>query len=99
MEWSEDMVAVFLGDNHALAAATLLVHLHATAPTFITVDVSNIAVWGVLEQLLDSQEIISLFQSPETRYSVFYQELLALTSLYYIFAIFGRLRFCGIFRP
>ena len=55
VEWSQDMLTAFSAAKQTLAAATLLVHPHATAPTSITVDASNIAVGGVLEQLLKGQ--------------------------------------------
>ena len=50
VEWPQDMLTAFAAARHALAAATLLVHPHASAPTSITVDASNIAVG--LEKLL-----------------------------------------------
>ena len=53
VEWTEDMLAAFLWAKHALTAATLLVQPHATAPTSITVDDSNIAVGGVVWLLFD----------------------------------------------
>ena len=53
VEWSQNMLTAFSATKQALAAATLLVHPYATAPTSITVDASNIVVGGVLEQLLD----------------------------------------------
>ena len=95
VEWSENMVSAFQGAKHALAAATLLVQSHATTPPSITVDASNIAVGGVLMQLLDGKRIPLAFFSRqlcphETRYSTFDQELLALTSPFDIFAIFWK---------
>ena len=55
VEWSQDMLTAFLAAKQALAAATLLVYPHASAPTSITVDASNIAVGSDLEQLLEGQ--------------------------------------------
>ena len=78
------MLTAFSATKQALAAATLLVHPHASAPTSITVDASNIAVGGVLEQLLEGQwrrplAFFSWQLCPlETWYSVFDRELLAL---------------------
>ena len=91
LEWSENMAAIFLRAKHALAAATLLVHLHATAPASTTVDASNIVIGVcVLWQLLDGQWRPLAFFSwqicpPHTRYSTFDRELLVLyrTILYF----------------
>ena len=55
VEWFKDMFTAFSAAKQALAAATLLVRPHATAPTSITLDASNIAVGGVLGQLLQDQ--------------------------------------------
>ena len=82
VEWSQDMLTAFLAAKHALAAATLLVHPHASAPTSITVVASNIAVCRVLEQLLEDRWQPSAFFNRqlhplETRYRAFDWELLA----------------------
>ena len=53
--WSEDMVNAFSLVKHSLATAILLLHPQAVAPTSITMDASNIAVGGVLEQFINDQ--------------------------------------------
>ena len=53
VEWSQDMLTAFSAAKQALAAATLLVHPHVSAPTLFTVDASNISVGTFLEQLLE----------------------------------------------
>ena len=53
VEWSQDIFTAFSAAKQVLAAATLLVHPHATSPASITVDASNKKVGGVLELLLE----------------------------------------------
>ena len=53
--WSEDMVNAFSLVKHSLATATLLILPQAVSPMSITVDASNIAIGGVLEQFINDQ--------------------------------------------
>ena len=83
MTWSEDMVNVFSLVKHSLATAALLVYPQAVAPTSITVDASDIAVGRILEQFINDQwRPLAFFNRqlhpPETQYSTFDHELLAL---------------------
>ena len=69
--------------KEALAQATMLVHPHPEAPISLTVDASDIAVGGVLEQLIDDNWLPLAFFSrqlrpPERKYSTFDRELLGL---------------------
>lgn len=66
----------------ALAETVLLVFPDPTAPLCLTVDASNAAVGGVLQQSVNSSwQPISFFSKrlkfAETRYSTFNRELLA----------------------
>ena len=66
----------------ALANATLLVHPQSASPICLMVDASDVAVGGVLQQLVDNKwEPIAFFskrlQPAEVKYSTFGRELLA----------------------
>ena len=81
--WSEECEAAFIKSKEALEGMTLLAHPDATAPTRISTDASNIAVGAVIEQYQDNTwRPLSFFsrklQDPETRYSTFDRELLAI---------------------
>ena len=81
--WDEAAVSAFENAKEALAQATMLVHPRANAPTALTVDASETAVGGVLEQLIDGVWRPLAFFSrhlrpPERKYSAFDRELLAL---------------------
>ena len=83
VEWTEDRTDAFTKVKEALAQATMLVHPVSDAPTALTVDASNLAVGGVLEQLIDGVwKPLAFFsrklRPPETKYSAFDRELLAL---------------------
>ena len=56
-ELSWDSAASFAFENakEALAKATMLVHLKRDAPSALTVDASETAVGGALEQLIDDE--------------------------------------------
>ena len=75
-------VEAFNASKATLAEATLLCHPVQNAPLSLTTDASNVAVGGVLQQLVDSTwQPIGFFskrlQPTETRYSTFSRELLA----------------------
>ena len=66
----------------ALASATLLVHPRQDAPTAVTVDASDLAIGGILEQFTDGLwRPLAFFsrklQPAQTSYSAFDRELLA----------------------
>ena len=77
------MDEAFKRTKEALASAALLVHLIANVPTAITVDASDIAIDGVLQQLVNGVwQPLAFFsrqlRSAECRWSAFDCELLAL---------------------
>lgn len=83
VEWTEERSAAFVKAKDALARATMLVHPETNAPIALTVDASDFAVGGVLEQLVAGEwKPLAFFsrklRSPESRYSAFDRELLAL---------------------
>ena len=66
-----------------LAQATLLVHTKSSSPICLMVGASDVAIGGVLQQLVEGEwQPISFFskrlQPAETRYSTFGRELLAI---------------------
>ena len=80
--WSDESTAAFNDIKQALANASLLTHPKLNAPTSIMSDASDKAVGAVLQQLIGSEwRPISYFsrklRPPETRYSTFDRELLA----------------------
>ena len=81
--WTPACQAAFIKSKQALQTLTLLAYPDPSAPTSITVDASNVSVGAVLEQQLHGQWTpISFFsrklRDPETRYSAFDRELLAI---------------------
>lgn len=83
LTWSAAMDHAFENTKEALANATLLVHPQANAPTAITVDASDCAVGGVLQQLVDDVwQPLAFFsrqlRRSECKWSTFDRELLAL---------------------
>jgi len=83
IEWTDERNIAFIQAKEALAGATLLVHPKLDAPTALTVDASDHAVGGVLEQLFDgSWHPLAFFsrrlRPPERKYSTFDRELLGL---------------------
>ncbi|XP_059814618.1 uncharacterized protein LOC132386387 [Hypanus sabinus] len=81
--WDEESAAAFVQTKEALANAAMLVHPRMDAPTALTVDASNRAVGGVLEQLIAGRwQPLAFFSKhlrpPELKYSAFDRELLAL---------------------
>ena len=80
--WTEETQAAFQAAKEALANVTLLSHPHPAAPLAIMSDASDVAVGAVLQQWVDGQwHPIAYFSRkltpPETRYSTFDRELLA----------------------
>ena len=80
--WTEEAQTAFRAAKEALASATLLSHLHPTAPLAIISDASDVAIGAVLQQRVDGQwQPIAYFSKkltpPQTRYSTFDQQLLA----------------------
>jgi transposase InsO family protein len=83
ISWTDQQECSFKAIKSALAARTLLTFPDASAPTSITADASDVATGAVLEQYLHgSWRPIAFFsrklRPPETRYSAFDRELLAL---------------------
>lgn len=83
LEWTDNMSKAFVDTKSALAKATMLSHPCHNAPTALTVDASDVALGGVLEQLQNrTWHPIAFFsrqlRSPERKYSTFDRELLAM---------------------
>ena len=81
--WTPVCQAAFIKSKQALQTPTLLAYPDPSAPTSITIHASNVSVGAVLEQQLHGQWTpISFFSSklrdPETMYSAFVRELLAI---------------------
>ena len=82
LDWDGKSTAAFVASKEPLATATLLVHPKPHAPTCIMADASDCAVGAVLQQPIgDGWHPIAYFsrklRPPETRYSTFDRELLA----------------------
>lgn len=82
LAWDEEATIAFNTVKQALADATLLVHPKPYAPTGIMTDASEYAVGAVLQQYIDDDwRPVAYFSKklrpPETRYSTFDRELLA----------------------
>ena len=83
LSWTETALTSFQATKDALAQATLLSYPMPDAPTCVATDASNVAVGAVLQQYIgDTWQPISFFSKglrpPETRYSTFDRELLAI---------------------
>ena len=83
LEWTEEMLTAFSKTKEALANATMLHHPLQDAPTSLTVDASDMAVGTVLEQFAGGVwRPLAFFswqmRKPETKYSAFDRELLAM---------------------
>lgn len=83
LQWTTQATDAFISIKEALAQATLLSHPQTDAPCAIMTDASDIAVGAVLQQFVDGLwQPISYFSRkltpPETRYSTFDRELLAI---------------------
>ena len=82
VKWSTTMDKAFHDAKTALASATLLVHPHQDASTAVTVNASDLATGGILEQFTDGLwRPLAFFshklQLAQTSYSAFDRELLA----------------------
>ena len=82
VKWSTTMDKAFQDAKTALASATLLVYPRADAPTAVTVDASDMAIGGTLEQFTDGLwRPLAFFsrklQPAQTRYNALDRELLA----------------------
>ena len=88
--WSDQLQSAFDTTKHALASATLLNHPSTTATTCLTVDASDLAVGGVLEQFLNGtwKPLAFFSRKLEKSYSTFDRELLAMYSAIKHFAYF-----------
>ena len=92
-QWTTQHQSAFDATKHALASATLLNHPSTTATTCITVDASDLAVGGVLEQFLDGNwKPLAFFSrkldKAQKSYSTFDRELLAMYSAVKHFSYF-----------
>ena len=81
--WTDIMFEAFNSTKSALAQVTLLAHPHSDAPTALTVDASDKAIGGVLEQEINSKwQTLAFFsrqlKPSEANYSAFDRELLVL---------------------
>ena len=93
LQWTAQHQSAFDATKHALASATLLNHPSATATTCITVDASDLAIGGVLEQFLDGNwKPLAFFSrkldKAQKSYSTFDRELLAMYSAVKHFSYF-----------
>jgi hypothetical protein len=82
VSWTPVIEKAFTSAKKTLATASLLVHPQKDAVTSITVDASDIAMGGVLEQRIDGQwKPLAFFskklQPVQAKYSAFDRELLA----------------------
>ena len=82
LTWTDEMANAFTTTKQALADATMLAHPLHDATTALTVDASDKAIGGVLEQLVNGiWQPLSFFsrqlKSNEAKYSAFDRELLA----------------------
>ena len=85
IKWSADCDTAFEAAKAALAAATLLSHPAKNAETTITVDASDVAMGGQLEQKINGKfRPIAFFSKKlsvaEKKYSAFDRELLGIYS-------------------
>ena len=83
LDWTSQLRNAFAKTQQASAQATLLHHPMKNAPTALTVDASDKAVGGVLEQFAKGQwRPLAFFsrqlRKPETKYSAVDRELLAI---------------------
>lgn len=83
VEWTEVRETAFAQAKESLSNAAMLIHPQADAPTALTVDASDQAVGGVLEQLSEGKwQPLAFFsrqlRPAERKYSAFDRELLAL---------------------
>ena len=82
LKWDEQQQQAFKLTKDALSRATTLAYQDPRAPLRLTTDASNIACGAVLEQMVNGEpQPLAFFSKklkpPETRYSTFDRELLA----------------------
>ena len=80
--WTDRASSAFISAKEALANAALLTHPKSSAPTCIQTDASDVAVGAILQQYIAGNWCPMAYFSkklkpPETRYSTFDRELLA----------------------
>lgn len=83
LQWTADTIKAFKASKDALANATMLAHPVPGAYTSLTVDASDTALGGVLEQKINGiTQPLAFFsrqlRKPEKKYSTFDRELLAI---------------------
>lgn len=83
LHWDDIMQTAFVETKRALANATMLAHPIANAEVTLTVDASDTAIGGVLEQRIGNDyQPLAFFsrqlRPPERKYSAFDRELLAI---------------------
>ena len=83
LQWTDVTVKAFTDTKSTLANFTMLVYPRYDAHTSLTVDASDMAVGGVIEQKINNKwQPLAFFskqlRKPEQRYSAFDRELLAL---------------------
>ena len=81
--WTDPMLSAFKRTKTSLASATMLTHPRSDAEKALTVDASDVAVGGVIEQQIDGiWQPLAFFskqlKTSQTKYSAFDRELLAL---------------------
>ena len=81
--WDKEMEKAFSDTKSAMAQASMLTHPVQDAPISLVTDASEVAVGAILQQQINNQWIPLAFFSrqlrdPETRYSAFDRELLAI---------------------
>lgn len=82
--WNDNADAAFRNTKELLAEATLLAHPGADAPLRLTTDASDFAAGAVLQQMQEGiwkplAFFSKKFSAPQTKYSAFSRELLAVT--------------------
>ena len=76
LDWTQEMESAFSSTKPALANPTMLVHPTVNSETALTVDASDQAIGGVLEQRIDGMwKPLAFFskqlRAPEQKYSAF----------------------------
>lgn len=83
LEWKEEAINAFESIKQSFASRVLLNHFNNEAKLTLTVDASNVAIGGVLQQVYKNiSEPLAFFSKKltpaETKYSTFDKELLAI---------------------
>ena len=82
-EWTAEHDKAWSDLKDSLKSETILIYPDPNKPYYITTDASDIAVGGVLAQMIDERELPIYYLSralkePETKYSAYERELLAI---------------------